>query len=178
MRKAFFVCAAFAFVDVALAQPYVPLQPNPPPMPGPIGPGREAPSYAAPDASTGVTPGYQWRDDRADTNWRNNTWREDRFDSDLRNRNWQTRRGLEDWRRRDDYAKQRNPDDPVDRGNVECGKGAGSSSACANYPTPTDNSTRKSENSEEDQKPVSPQKQKPAIRGVENCGQGGSFRRC
>ena len=177
MRKAVVIVAALASLDVAFAQqPYVP-QPNfGPPTSGVIIPGKEMPSYAAPGAATGIAPGYQWRDERADTNWRNNTWREDRFDDDWRNRNWQTGRALDDWRRRDDYAKKRNPDDPVDRGNVECGKGAGSSSACANYPV--DRSTRKSENTKEDEPQDSRLKQQPAIRGVENCGHGGVFRRC
>src|SRR5439155_5903393 len=114
--------------------------------------------------------------ERADRDWRNNTWREDRFDEDYRNNDWRTKRGLDDWRQRDDYAKKRNPDNPIDRGNVECGKGPGSSSACSNYAR--DVLPNRSEKTDEDENKDVRQKPPPVTRGVENCGREGAFRRC
>ena len=74
MRKFLFILAStttFATVDLAGAQ-YLP--------PG------------------GVAPGYNWREDRAQDDWRNNTWREERAKEDWRYNTWQEKRAREDWR--------------------------------------------------------------------------------
>ncbi len=158
--------ALLAFVDLAHAQPYVPQPANPeyPVVPG----------YAPPYAPNSYAPGYQWRDQRGDSDWRNNSWREDRIDQDWRNRNWQTQRELDDWRQRQDYSKTRTPNNATDRGYVECGKGpAGSSSPCENYST--DNPSRRTEGYEANEYKEG---QETKQRGVENCGHGAVWRRC
>ena len=69
------------------------------------GTARAQPYVAQPTSpNSGYTPGYQWRDQRGENDWRNNTWREDRVDENWRNRNWQTQRILDDWRQRQDYS--------------------------------------------------------------------------
>ena len=180
MRKLLFApsvlfFALLTFVNLTHAQPYVPQPANPA---DPIVPGY-APTYAPSVPS--AAPGYQWRDERGDSDWRNNSWREDRVDQDWRNRNWQTRREVDDWRQREDYSKTRTPNNATDRGYVECGKGAaGSSSPCENYtkdnPNYTkDNPNRRTEGYEGNEKVDGKQ---TGQRGVENCGHGATWRRC
>lgn len=85
MKKILFVLASTAsltWVDLALAQ-YVP------------------PSLG------GATPGYNWREDRVQGDWRNNTWREERAKADWRNNTWREKRENEDFRGRDDYTKNK-----------------------------------------------------------------------
>jgi hypothetical protein len=96
-----------------------------------IGPSYTAPSYApptytgpgysAPAAPTPgyAAPGYNWREQRANEDWRNNTWREQRANEDWRTNNWRQQRANEDWRQREEIAKQRNPNNVIDRGYVE-----------------------------------------------------------
>jgi hypothetical protein len=99
------------------------------------------PSLAPPAGiavTPGFTPGYTWREQRANEDWRNNTWREQRDQEDWRNNNWRTQRTNEDWRQRDDFAKDRTPNNAIDRGYVECGVGsAGSSIPCRGYANET-----------------------------------------
>ncbi len=160
--------ALLALADPTYAQPYVPQPANPI---DPVGPSY-APTYS-PNVPSGA-PGFQWRDQRGDSDWRNNSWREDRVDQDWRNRNWQTRREADDWRQREDYSKIRTPNNATDRGYVECGKGpAGSSSPCENYTK--DSSIRRTEGYEGNE-PVDRKETKQ--RGVENCGHGAVWRRC
>jgi hypothetical protein len=163
--RAVFLFAVIATAPFANAQPYVSQSaiPN----------YSVAPSFA-PSNTFNYSPGYQWRDQRGDNDWRNNTWREDRVDEDWRNRNWQTQRSLDDWRQREDYSKIRTPNNAADKGYVECGKGAaGSGAPCDNYPT--NNPTRRVETSEESEKtPANETK----LRGVDNCGHGSVWRRC
>jgi hypothetical protein len=173
MRKILFACsvliiASSATVDLARAQPYVPQPANPV---DPVVPGY-APNYA-PSVPSGA-PGFQWRDQRGDSDWRNNTWREDRVDQDWRNGNWQTRREVDDWRQRQDYSKIRTPNNATDRGYVECGKGpAGSSTPCENY---TKNNPSGRTDGYEGNENVD--RKKTEQRGVENCGHGAVWRRC
>jgi hypothetical protein len=149
----------------AHAQPYVP-QPAIPNY-------SVAPGYA-PSSPFNYSPGYQWRDQRGDNDWRNNSWREDRVDEDWRNRNWQTQRKLDDWRERQDYSKIRTPNNAADRGYVECGKGPVESSApCENYPTINPNI--RVENPDEREKARG---NETKLRGVDNCGHGSVWRRC
>jgi hypothetical protein len=68
--------------------------------------------------SDGVNPGYKWREERAQDDWRNNTWREQRLNEDWRNNNWRTQRANEDWRQREDYTKQATPNNAIERGYV------------------------------------------------------------
>ena len=80
-------------------------------------------------------PGYQWREQRARGDWRNNTWREGLQQNDWRSHTWQEKRANEDWRQREDYARDRTKNNAIDRGYVECGVGAvGSSMPCREYP--------------------------------------------
>lgn len=158
----------FALVVIASparAQPYVP-QPASPTY-------SVVPGYA-PSNSSEYTPGYQWRDQRGENDWRNNTWREDRVDENWRNRNWQTQRTLDDWRQRQDYSKTRTPNNAADRGYVECGKGpVGASAPCENYTT--NNSSTRAERPEENE---NARRNETKQRGVDNCGHGAVWRRC
>jgi len=84
-------------------------------------PSYNAPGYGAPASpSPGyTTPGYNWRDQRANEDWRNNTWREQRANEDWRSNDWRQQRANEDWRQREEIAKQRNPNNAIDRGYVD-----------------------------------------------------------
>jgi len=197
MRKLVLACATLAVAEVAVAQPYTyvpaPNAPNAPNtyVPSPSFNYPAAPGYVSPGASSGYAlPGYQWRQERGDIDWRNNTWREDRFDNDWRNNNWQTRRELRDWQVRQDYSNIRTPNNATDEGNVECGKGpAGSSTPCSTNTNPyaKGSSTTKSEpangNGYErttdgyDKAPAG-DKAKGVPRGVADCGHGSVWRRC
>jgi hypothetical protein len=97
-------------------------------------------------ASRGYSGGYQWREQRAQEDWRNNTWRERLQQEDWRTNNWRVERRNEDWRQREDYAKSQTKNNAVDRGYVECGVGSvGSSMPCDNYKTDrTENNDRPS----------------------------------
>jgi hypothetical protein len=155
------------------AQPYVP---------APTFDYSFVPNYAAPAPPTGyASPGYQWRYERGAADWRNNTWREDRFDENWRNRNWQTRRELQDWREREDFSKSRTPNNPFERGYVECGKGAaGLSSPCGDHaifgkkPETTDGYEKASGDGYE----KGPGGNRQVTRGVEDCGHVAVWRRC
>lgn len=160
----------------AAAQPYVP---------APYFSYSITPNYTSPAPPLGYSaPDYDWRDTRGSGDWRNNTWREDTFDEDWRNRNWQTRRELRDWREREDIAKRRSPDNPFERGYVECGEGAaGMAFPCSG--TPNYGSTKKSETGDEYQKAGDgveygdrALRPKAVARGVENCGHLSVWRRC
>jgi hypothetical protein len=107
LRKFLFVAtiATLATMNPAAAQ-YLP------PAPGSVG---VAPGYTAP---SNTSPGYKWREQRANDDWRNNTWREQRLNEDLRNNSWRTHRANEDWRRRDSYEKQMTPNNATDRGYI------------------------------------------------------------
>src|SRR5690349_3827197 len=127
MKKILFISASIA--TLAMAYParaqYVPSQPDPGYIFAPV-----TPQYGPP-APSGATPGYKWREQRANEDWRNNTWREQRASEDWRNNNWRTQRANEDWQKREDYTKERTPNNAVDSGNVECGVGSvGSSAPC------------------------------------------------
>jgi hypothetical protein len=99
--------------------------------PGYTAPGYTAPGYAAPSytppgyaapaspSPSYTAPGYNWREQRANEDWRNNTWREQRANEDWRSNDWRQQRANEDWRQREEIAKQRNPNNAVDRGYVE-----------------------------------------------------------
>ena len=108
MRNFLFILAStasLAMIDPARSQ-YVPY---------PASPGYTmAPGYTAPS----TTPGYNWREQRGNDDWRNNTFREQRFDENSRNNNWRTQRANEDWRQRENYEKQRTPNNATDRGYV------------------------------------------------------------
>ena len=155
------------------AQPYVP---------APTFGYSVVPNYVPPAPPAGyASQGYQWRYERGAADWRNDTWREDRFDQDWRNRNWQTRRELQDWREREDFAKSRTPNNPYERGYVECGKGAaGLSGPCGDYAT----ARKKSETTEGIESAPSDGNEKgrsgnrQVTRGVEDCGHGSVWRRC
>jgi|SRR6478736_5043234 len=125
MRTTLFILAATVSLilgDHANAQVYVP------PLPGGVA---ITPDYAAPGNRGYTAPGYQWREQRANDDWRNNTWREQRINEDWRNNNWRTQRANEDWQQREGYAKDRTPNNAADRGYVECGSGSvGSSIPC------------------------------------------------
>jgi hypothetical protein len=140
MKKSFFIflasAASLAFGSPARAQ-YVPYPAGPgyavaPALPQydsrlPQYDSRSTPSYSA---------GYQWREQRAQEDWRNNSWRERVQQEDWRNNNWRVQRGNEDWRQREDYAKSQTKNNAIDRGYVECGVGSvGSSMPCDNYKT-------------------------------------------
>jgi hypothetical protein len=170
MKQLLLAYVLLAMAGAAGAQPYVPT-PN-------VGYPSVTPGTVVPGPSSGfAAPGYNWRGDRVDTDWRNNTFREDRFDNDWRNRNWQTRRELQDWHQRPDFSKARNPENPFDQGYVECGKGSvGSSSPCASYTRPSP--TEKIETAGQGEQPSQKEKLSAAPRGVENCGHGSVWRRC
>src|SRR5262245_58112873 len=89
--------------------------------PGYAAPGYSTPNYAAPTSPTPgyAAPGYNWREQRANEDWRNNTWREQRANEDWRSNDWRQQRANEDWRQREEIAKQRNPNNVVDRGYIE-----------------------------------------------------------
>jgi hypothetical protein len=94
--------------------------------PGYTAPGYAAPSYTPPGYAAPASPspsytapGYNWREQRANEDWRNNTWREQRANEDWRSNDWRQQRANEDWRQREEIAKQRNPNNAVDRGYVE-----------------------------------------------------------
>jgi hypothetical protein len=127
MRKSLFILASTAslmMIDPARPQ-YVPY----PAVSGyTMAP---APPQYGPPTPGGVTPGYNWREQRANEDWRNNTWREQPANNNLRNDTWREQRANEDWRQREDYAKDRTPNNAIDRGYVECGVGStGSSMPC------------------------------------------------
>lgn len=142
-----------------------------------------APNYVSPAPPIGYN-SLDWRDTRGSGDWRNNTWREETFDEDWRNRNWQTRREFRDWREREDIAKRRTPDNPFERGYVECGQGAaGLSFPC--YGTTNYGLTKKSDTADDYQKAGDgyeyggrPFRQRTVARGVENCGHLSVWRRC
>ena len=71
-----------------------------------------------PPALGGASPGYMWREQRANDDWRNQTWREQRLNEDWRNNNWRTQRANEDWRQREDYSKKATPNNAIDKGYV------------------------------------------------------------
>jgi hypothetical protein len=173
VRKILFVFATLAALDVANAQPYT----------VPYYAPSAVPNYVPPaPPSNYALPGYDWREQRGDTDWRNNTWREDRFDTDWRNNNWQTRRELRDWRQREDYSKIRTPNNAADQGYVECGEGSvGSSSPCGGYST---NKKREIIDGYERApvdaygKATGANRLRIVARGVENCGHLSVWRRC
>jgi hypothetical protein len=68
--------------------------------------------YAAPDYNTG----YDWREQRASQDWRDNTWRQQRFDQDWHNNSWRQQRENEDWQRRERYLQKRMPNNATDLG--------------------------------------------------------------
>ena len=179
MRTLILACACFAIAEPALAQPYT----TPPTfsyngMPAYVAP-VPAPDYRAPAF------GYTWRDQRGDTDWRNNTWREERYDENWQNNNWRTRRELQDWQQRENYTKTRTPNNATDEGYVECGKGSvGSTTSCGPYVRV--NPTQKSETNDGYGKTAAGDAYERApgdarqrsARGVENCGHGEVWRRC
>ena len=133
MKKMLFIfltsAAALAFALPAGAQ-YVPSPANPGYSAAP-----SLPQYD-PRANRGPSAGYQWREQRPQEDWRNNTWRERVQQEDWRNNNWRVERRNEDWRQREDYAKSQTKNNAIDRGYVECGVGSvGSSMPCDNYKT-------------------------------------------
>lgn len=93
------------------------------PTPGYVPPGPTAPGYTGPSLTApGYTvPSYTWREQRANEDWRNNTWREQRANEDWRTNNWRQQRANEDWRQREQYAKERMPNNAIDQGYVEPG---------------------------------------------------------
>jgi hypothetical protein len=178
MRTLILACVYFMIAGFAQAQPYT------------VTPGvpyNGAPTYVAPAPAPDYRAssyGYTWRDQRGDTDWRNNTWREDRRDENWRNDNWQTRRELQDWQQRQDYSKTRTPNNATDEGYVQCGKGSvGSSTTCGPYvrtpPTKNSGTNDGYEQAAGDAYEKSPgdARQRPA-RGVEDCGHGEVWRRC
>ena len=128
MKKILFLLASVTAVDLASAQMLPPTlggtytgSPTPSyQAPGNAPPGSAgvapyaAPGYVAPYAA----PGYTWREQQANENWRNNTWREERANQDWRANNWRQQRANEDWRQREEYAKNRTPNNAIDRGFV------------------------------------------------------------
>ena len=123
MRNFLFILASIAtlaMMNPARAQGYLPpVNPGVAVAPGYTAPGYTAPGYTAPRTAT---PGYMWREQRANDDWRNNTWREQRYNDDLRNNNWRTQRANEDWRQREIYEKQKTPNNATDRGYVGAAK--------------------------------------------------------
>jgi hypothetical protein len=133
MKKMLFIFLAsatsLAFTLPAHAQ-YVPYPVNPGYAGAPV-----SPQYD-PRASRSPSAGYQWREQRAQDDWRNNSWRERVQQEDWRTNNWRVERRNEDWRQREDYAKTQTKNNAIDRGYVECGVGSvGSSMPCDNYKT-------------------------------------------
>jgi hypothetical protein len=143
MRKFLFVLASIstlAMMNPATAQGYLPpVNPGVVVVPGYSAPGYTAPSYTAPRTTT---PGYMWREQRANDDWRNNTWREQRYNDDLRNNNWRTQRANEDWRQREIYERQKTPNNATDRGYV----GAKATDRTNNNPAATNNNPAGSKN--------------------------------
>src|SRR6478736_842888 len=116
MRKFLFILAStasLAVIDSARSQ-YVPYPSDPGYRVAPA-----QPQYGAPTPGR-VAPGYNWREQRAQDDWRNNTWRENLQQDDWRNNNWREKRTNEDWRQREGYAKDRTRNNAIDRGYVEC----------------------------------------------------------
>ena len=135
MKKLVFIfltsSTTLAFTGVAQAQyvpgygGYVPYSSNPGYAGAPTSPQYDYRSRQ------GNSSGYQWREQRAQEDWRNNTWRERVQQEDWRNNSWREQRATEDWRQREDYAKRQTKNNAIDRGYVECGVGSvGSSTPC------------------------------------------------
>jgi hypothetical protein len=151
MKKLFFIfitsTTTVAFIGFAQAQ-YVPSPSNPgyagaPALPGYAG-ASTLPQYDY-GSRRDYSAGYQWREQRAQEDWRNNTWRERSQQEEWRTNNWRAQRGNEDWRQREDYAKSQTKNNAIDRGYVECGVGSvGSSAPCDNYKSTEKNATRSS----------------------------------
>ena len=144
MRQFLLVSAftvSLAVITPAMAQPW----------PGGIGsgppPATAYPPTAAPTTPSyggNTAPGYQWRDQRANTDWRNNTWREQRFNEDWRNNNWRTQRLEEDWRQRGNLENQRTPNNATETGYVS---GVTKPTAgTINTPTQTNNTATETNN--------------------------------
>jgi hypothetical protein len=57
-----------------------------------------------------------WREQRARTDWRNNTWREQEYDRDWRNEGWRRDRANENWQTREELQRQRMPNNATDTG--------------------------------------------------------------
>lgn len=129
MRKFLFLLTATAtlvLVDAARAQ-YLP-----PTLGGTaIAPGYTVPGYTAPG---NTAPGYNWREQRANEDWRNNTWREQRLNEDWRNNNWRQQRANEDWQHREDYSKTTTPNNAIDRGYVGTGTAPKTATETKNNP--------------------------------------------
>ena len=110
MKKTLLVLVSIAaIIRPAMAQYSYSATPGPtlPYTPGATLPG------SPPDTSRH---GYDWREQRGSQDWRNNTWREQRFDQDWRNNDWRQNRANEDWQQREENAKERTPNNAVDRG--------------------------------------------------------------
>ena len=146
--------AIATFISPARSQ-YVPYPNSPTYTPPSGGPQIYTPQYgpaagpqygpaAAPQYGPALgrqAPGYQWREERATTDWRNNTWRERQPDV-TRKETWREQRANEDWHQREGYAKETTKNNAADRGYVECGVGAvGTSVPCRNYATEKPKST-------------------------------------
>ena len=138
MKKSFFIflasAALLAFGGPAPAQ-YVPDPAGSGYAGAPALPQYDSRSPQYDSRSTrGYSAGYQWREQRAQEDWRNNTWRERVQQEEWRTNNWRVERRNEDWRQREDYAKSQTKNNAIDRGYVECGVGSvGSSMPCDNY---------------------------------------------
>ena len=129
MKIFLFFLASVATVDLASAQMLPPTLGGTYAAPGYVAPSYPGPGYVAPGPTApgyttpGYTaPGYAWRGQQADEDWRNNTWREQRANEDWRTNNWRQQRANEDWRQRKEYAKERTPNNAVDRGFAETDK--------------------------------------------------------
>lgn len=138
MKKSLFIflasAALLAFGSAAPAQ-YVPYPGGPGYAVTPALPQYDSrlPQYDS-RSTPGYSAGYQWREQRAQEDWRNNTWREKVQQDEWRTNNWRVQRGNEDWRQREDYAKTQTKNNAIDRGYVECGVGSvGSAMPCDNY---------------------------------------------
>jgi hypothetical protein len=119
MRQFLFVSAftvSLAVITPAMAQPWPAGIGSGPPPATAYPPPTAAPT--TPNYGGNTAPGYQWRDERANTDWRNNTWREQRFNQDWRNNNWRTQRAEEDWQQRGNLEKQRTPNNATETGYV------------------------------------------------------------
>jgi len=136
MRQFLFVSAftvSLAVIAPAMAQPW-PSGIGSGPPPATAYPPTAAPT--TPNYGGNTAPGYQWRDQRANTDWRNNTWREQRFNEDWRNNNWRTQRAQEDWQQRGNLEKQRTPNNATETGYVG---GVRPTAGTNNTPTETNN---------------------------------------
>src|SRR3974390_2323305 len=140
MRKFLFVSAftvSLAVITPAMAQPW----------PGVIGSG-PPPATAYPPTAAPMTPsyggntapGYQWRDQRANSDWGNHTWREQRLNENWGNNNWRTQRLEEDWQQRGNLEKQRTPNNATETGSVSGRPTAGTNN------TPTEKKNNATEN--------------------------------